>query len=347
MKITRLLLLVLIVVSLPHLKKCLAQTPPISPTTEQDVKIPISVLPIDDTTSFGKLLATRLQQAVSKTGMSEYESYNFVLYPKFNILSHDLTTTAPTMNIVNMELTLIVANGYQDKSIIFNSETFNIKGVGKSEERAMIEAARSLRADDTRLQMFIQKSRQAIVRYFAANCEAIISEAQLMGRQASLATGRGNTAENQFTRAVSLLYNIRSANYSCYQASIEKINQILDDYDQFACRLYLGKAKNHWAARQIDQVVAYLNKIPPSQKCRDEVNELLRQMDSYQETATNQDLKHEIQVLREREKASKDMLETIMEGQKKETQSMKDARKQETIINVLGPPTPPVQNNKN
>ena len=316
-----------------------------APVQEQDVKIPISVLPVDDTTGFGKLMATRLQQAVSKTGMSEYESYNFVLYPKINILSHDLTSTAPTMAVINLELTLIVANGYQDKSIIFNSETFSLKGVGKSEERAMIEAARSLRSDDTKLQMFILKSRQAIVRYFAANCEAIIGEAQLMGKQASLAVGRdpvkSNTAENQFARAVSLLYNIRSANYSCYQSSIEKINQILEDYDQFACQLYLGRAKNHWAARQIEQTVFYLNKIPPSQKCRSEVDDLLRQMDGYQERATDKDLKQEIQVLREREKASKDMLETVMEGQKRETQAMKDARKQETIINVLGPPATP------
>ncbi|MFN8348855.1 MAG: hypothetical protein U0X91_27900 [Spirosomataceae bacterium] len=319
------------------------------PSQEQDVKIPISVLPVDDTTSFGKLLVTRLQQAVSKTGMSEYESYNFVLYPKINVLSHDLTATAPTLTVINLEMTLIVANGYQSKSIIFNSETFSLKGVGKSEERAMMEAARSLRPDDAKLQAFIQKSRQTIVRYFAVNCEAIIGEAELMGREAMLSINRGPindkaiTAENQFSRAISLLYNIRSANYSCYQSSIEKINQILNRYDEFSCQLYLGRAKNHWAARQVDIAVAYLNKIPPSQTCRAEVNELLRQMDSYQERATDKDLKQEIQVLREREKAGRDMLETVMEGQKRETQAMKDTRRQETIINVLGPPATPAK----
>jgi uncharacterized protein YktA (UPF0223 family) len=349
MKLRIILLLAIAVISLLPNHKSWGQEASGGTSAEQDVKIPISVLPVDDTTGFGKLLASRLQQAVSKTGMSEYDSYNFVLYPKVNVIGHDLTPTAPTMSVINVELTLIVANGYQDKSIIFNSETFSLKGVGKSEERAMIEVARSLRADNPKLQMFIQKSRQSIVRYFAANCSAIISEAQLMGKQASLATGGGsrNTAENQFTRAISLLYNIRSANYSCYQASIKEITQILEDYDQFACQLYLGKARNHWAAREIPQVVSYLNKIPPSPKCRSDVNELLRQMDSYQETATNKELKQEIQLLREREKASRDMLETIMDGQKKETQAMKDARKQETIIRVLGPPETAPSTTKN
>ncbi|GHB88909.1 hypothetical protein [Persicitalea jodogahamensis] len=325
-----------------------AQQTPV--TQEQDVKIPISVVSGNDTTSFGRLLATRLQQAVSKTGMSEYESYNFVLFPKINILSQDLTSSAPTLTVVNLEMTLIVANGYQSKSIIFNSETFSLKGVGKSQERAMLEAARSLRADNPRLQAFIDKSRQAIVRYFAANCEAIISEAQLMGRQALLAINKGPindkaiTAETQFSWAIGLLYNIRSANYSCYQSSIEKINQILNQYDDFSCQLYLGRARNHWAAREVDKTVAYLNKIPPSQKCRAGVDELLRQMDGYQERMTDKDLKEEVRVLREREKAGKDMLELVMDGQKKETSDMRDARRQETIINVLGPPTPPNRN---
>ena len=315
-------------------------------TQEQDVKIPISVISGDDTTSYGKLLLTRLQQAVSKTGMSEYESYNFVMFPKINVLSRDLTSSAPTLTVVNIEMTLVVANGYQSKSIIFNSETFSLKGVGRSDERAMLEAVRSLRADDPRLQGFINKSRQTIVRYFAANCEAIISEAELMGKQALLNINKGPisdkaiTAEMQFSRAISLLYNIRSANYSCYQSSIEKINQILDEYDAFSCRLYLGRAKNHWAAREIDMTVSYLNKIPPSQKCRAEVDELLRQMDGYQEQTTNQELKQEVRMLREREKASKDMLETVMLGQKRETADLRDARRQETIINVLGPPAP-------
>ncbi|MBC8155547.1 MAG: hypothetical protein H7Z72_21885 [Bacteroidetes bacterium] len=310
----------------------------------QDVKIPISVLPVNDTTAHGKLMVTRLQQAVSKTGISEYESYNFVLYPKINVLSHELTTSAPTMTVVNLEVTLIVANGYRSKSIIFGSETFSLKGIGRSEEKAMLEAARSLRPDDTRLQKFIIDSRQSIVNYFAANCESILSEAELMAREASLAVAREQitdkaiTAEIQFSRAINLLYNIRSANYNCYKTSISKVNQILNKYDEFSCALYLGRAKNHWAARQIDQTVSYLNKIPPSKQCRAEVDKLLAQMDSYQETTTNQELKQEIRVLRERERASRDMLETIMDGQKRETQTLRDARRQETIINVLGPP---------
>lgn len=321
---------------------------------EQDVKIPISVLPpVADLDSVAhlKLMVTRLQQAVSRTGVSEYASYNFVLYPKINVVGLELTSGAPTLTVVNLEVTLNIANGYQrqgSKNIIFGSETFSLKGVGKSEDRAMLEAVRSLRADDPRLQQFIQTSRQVIVRYFAANCESIIDEAQTLTRAASLAVAdvsrpinsKSNAAENQFSHAINLLYNIRSANYSCYKASLSKINQIFDAYDDFSCRLYLARAKNHWAARDINETICYLNKIPPSDKCRTEVDALLRQMDSYQETSSETALKQEIRLLREREAASKDMLETIMAGQKRETASMRDTRKQETIINVLGPPAP-------
>lgn len=314
--------------------------------TEPDVKIPISVISEDDTSSYGKLLANRLQQAVSKTGMSEYQSYNFVLFPKVNILSQDLTSSAPTLTVVNLEVTLIVANGYRNKSIIFNSETFSLKGVGQSQERAMLEAIRSFRSSDPRLQEFIIKSRETIVRYFAANCESIISEAQQMGNEALLAVGqypdgsKSTPAENQFAQAIALLHNIRSANYSCYQSSIEKINQILKKYDEFACLLYLGRAKNHWAARELKETVSYLNRIPPSQSCRADVDALLKQMDNYQETITNEKLLQELRVLREREKAGKEMLDYVMASQKNESPSVRDARKQETIINVLGPPVP-------
>ncbi len=317
-----------------------------SASPEPDVKIPISVVSNESETSYGKLLESRLQQAVSKTGMSEYQSFNFVLYPKINILSQDLTASAPTLTVINLEMTLIVANGYRNKSIIFNSETFSLKGVGQSEERAMLEAIRSFRANDPRLQAFIIKSRETIVRYFAANCESIISEAQQMGNEALLAVGQNSDgskatpAENQFAQAIGLSHNIRSANYSCYQASIEKINQILKKYDEFACLLYLGRAKNHWAARELKETVNYLNRIPPSQSCRADVDALLKQMDNYQETITNEKLLQEIRVLREREKAGKEMLDYVMAGQKYENESVRDARKQETIVNVLGPPVP-------
>ncbi|MCF0070812.1 hypothetical protein LZD49_10040 [Dyadobacter sp. CY261] len=311
-----------------------------SAAQDQDVKIPISVIS-SDTSSFGRLLLSRLQQAVSKTGMSEYDSYNFVMFPRVNVLSHEVTASAPSLTVVNLEVTLIVANGYMSKSIIFNTETFSIKGVGKSYEKALLEAARSLRSDNPKLQELIGNSRATITRYFAANCESIIGEAELMSKQALLAINKNEisdkavTAENQFTRAIYLLYNIRSANYGCYKTSIAKINQILAKYDEFSCRLYLGRARNHWAARQLKETISYLNKIPPSESCRTEVDALLRQIDGYQEKLTGQDYKHELELLRMREKASKDMLEIVVEGQKKETQAVRESRRQETVVNLM------------
>ncbi len=341
MKFSFLMLVMLVASMTPaFITPALAQDP--------DLKIPISVLS-RDTTNYGKLLATRLQQAVSRTGMSEYDSYNFVLFPRINVISRDLTSGAPTLHVVDLELTLSVANGYNNKSIIFSTQTFPLKGIGPSEERAMIDAIRKLSADKPELQKFINDSRFTILKYFGSNCKSIINDAELMAKSASLAVANGMskdksiTAETQFSQAINLLYNIRSANQTCYEESLGRINKILDQYDDFSCRLYVGLAKNYWAAREVDMTIAYLNKIPPSNKCKTDVDALLLQMNAYQKTQSDQALQQQIQMLRERERASKDILDVVIAGQKRETQTMREARR-ETVINVLAPPAP--QGNK-
>lgn len=265
---------------------------------EDGMNLPLSVVvPSDTSDSIEEskdYLRTKLQQFVSEASVSEVaEDYSFLLFPRIDIIGQELTATTVPMYVLNLELTFFVANARPNnaqgvKSIIFNSKSFILKGVGRSKEKATLNAFQNLNKQKKEIQDFCKESRMKIFLYFKNNCDAMIDEAEMLAKEANLSVNnsgdigsKAGSAEAKFASGINILKNLRIANTECFSSKTEKVDQILSLYDDFACNYYFSLARNQWAKRDLNKTIEYLDKIPPSKKCKAEMDVFLAQIEKY------------------------------------------------------------------
>ncbi|AWV97694.1 hypothetical protein DJ013_05745 [Arcticibacterium luteifluviistationis] len=262
------------------------------------MNLPISVVvptEVGDEIPSGKeYLRTKLQQFIAEESIGEFaEDYSFLLFPKINILNQEVTGGGTNLIVVDLDVTLFVANARPNnaqgiKSIIFNAKTFRFKGAGRSKEKAFTNAFQNVNKQKKELQAFIKESRLKIFIYFKENCDAMIQEAEMLAKEANLSLNNAQDpeskaygAEAKFASGINILKNLRIANTECFDSKTDKVDQILNMYDDFACSNYLSLARNQWAKRDLNRTIEYLDKIPPSKKCKQEMEEFLAQIESY------------------------------------------------------------------
>jgi hypothetical protein len=265
---------------------------------QNGLNLPISVIvPIeenDEVKESKEFLNTKLQQIIAEESVSEIaEEYSFLLFPKISILNQEMITGINSTIVIELDLTCFVANARPNnaqgvKSIIFNSKTFSLRGAGSTKEKAYMNAFQSLNKNKIEVKNFIKESRMKIYLYFKENCEAMINEAEMLAKEANLSVNnsgdigsKAGSAEAKFASGINILKNLRIANTECYASKTDKVDKILSMYDDFACNYYFSLARNQWAKRDLNKTIEYLDKIPPSRKCKTEMNEFLVQIEKY------------------------------------------------------------------
>lgn len=266
--------------------------------SQNGMNLPISVIiPTekgDELVESKEYLQTKLQQMIAEESVAEFaEDYSFLLFPKINILNQEMITGVTTTIVIELDMTCFVANARPNnvqgiKSIIFNSKTFNLKGAGVSKEKAYTNAFQNLTRAKADFKAFVKESRLKIFLYFKENCESMIKEAEMLAKEANLSVNnsgdigsKSGSAEAKFASGINILKNLRIANTECYESKTDKVDQILSMYDDFACNYYFSLAKNQWAKRDIKKTIEYLDKIPPSKKCKTEMDNFLSQIEKY------------------------------------------------------------------
>ncbi len=268
----------------------------------EGMNLPLSVfVPSFDSGKDGRAtsyLQSKLQQYVSEISIGKtFDEYSFVVYPKIDIINSEITNTIPQMYLKEFEVTFLVTNvtpasedseAKTNDRILFHSFSIALKGLDKSENKAYMNAFENISAHKREIKDFLIESKSKIKLYYHENCDAILEDALMMAREANLSINNGKSqndkigrAEAKFANGLNILKNLRIANTDCYESQTEKINQILDMYDDFACRNYLALAKNHWAVRDVENTIKFLDMIPPSQKCKDEVEVVLQDISKY------------------------------------------------------------------
>ena len=105
-----------------------------------------------------RLLKDRLNSAITKVGFGgEGSNPRFIIGPSVNILTSDLTATAPAKYACTYEINFMVVDVQTET--VFNSYKSEFKGVGDSEEKAFISGARNLNFKNQGFMKFLKESR--------------------------------------------------------------------------------------------------------------------------------------------------------------------------------------------
>lgn len=122
------------------------------------------------------MLNSRLSSAISSDGIMASVTYGqFFITAKFNHVTEDVVPGPPKQFAIHTSLTLLI--GDIEGQQIYSSKTFDLRGVGTSTQRALINSLQAVNAKNTDFEQFVNSGRNKIINYYDKNYRNILAKA--------------------------------------------------------------------------------------------------------------------------------------------------------------------------
>jgi len=158
------------------------------------------------------LLLNKMKQICAKNGMSgEGENPFFIMEASIDILSKELTATAPPMHALNMSINFYIkdANG-----AVFSETSYEAKGVGQNETKAYIAGIKNIKTTSGQFKAMVERGKTKILEFYNSQCDFVISKAKALQKQ-------GNNGE-----AIKVLKSVPPISKECYDMCMELLGEI-------------------------------------------------------------------------------------------------------------------------
>lgn len=147
----------------------------------QTCEIHLMVAPIEQgeevSENLNDMLMTRLSQSVAHTGVVADPNYGqFFVTGKFNNAYKETLQGPPIQTALHSTLTLYIGDAVNQQ--VYATQSFDLRGVGTSEERAYINALGQLNGKNQKVQDFVEMGKKKILDYFNKNYPSILKKAQ-------------------------------------------------------------------------------------------------------------------------------------------------------------------------
>ncbi len=220
--------------------------------------------PGDAPDELGQLMTDRLITALNSTNLRADQNYGqLLLTGKFTDMYKQDGAGSPPQVAVHTTLTLSI--GDVAGGSVFASKSFDLRGVGSSEQRAYINALKSLSARNTAFIDFVESGIDKTVEYFDNNYKAILAKAE---RAASMRDYEQALYYTTFIPACSKGYNAAQAATLKY----------FDKYIDYSGELLLRQAKAEFSkspdAQGAEKAYALLAQIDPASSFATQANRL-------------------------------------------------------------------------
>lgn len=227
------------------------------------------------------LLETRLYQLITANGISgNLFSPRFILLPRISVLDKEVLATAPPRVVLNLELTLLVGDGEEEKGNVFQTETIVLKGVGQNEQKAYIAAIKNIKPKNPKLIAFIENTKKEIIAYYEEHCEEVKKKAYAL------------EAQDKTDEAVKVIANIPIST-QCYSENERDIRKFYQAVLNQQCDNQLNIARSIWYANQsvegANEAGEVLAQIEPRAYCKDQVRALYKEIANRVRQLGNQD----------------------------------------------------------
>lgn len=200
-----------------------------------------------------EIIENRLRSIISANGFTSGTNTRFVLAARFNVLDKQIVPGPPTKIVTVLEVTLAVGDGFSNTC--FESRSFEIKGLGETEERAIISALKGLKTKNAAIGELVKVATERIREYYETNGAAIISQAKAL-----------ITAQD-YCKAISILSEI-PMECSHYPTAVQMISDAYQKEIDSEAATILMEAEAAWAANQTEEVgeriIALVTQIDPN-----------------------------------------------------------------------------------
>ncbi len=239
---------------------------------QDDCQIDISIANITKGDVVPQAINTKLEgkltEALGKAGMisAPYDSRFFVA-GRFDDAFNDITGGPSQKTYVKTTLTLYVGDAEDQK--VFASESFELSGVGSTEQMAYTKALNKINGSNPKLVDFLKGAQKKIISYFDSHYQEYINKA----RQAM--------ANREYGEAMYYATLIPSCSKGYAEAHALALS-ISSDQLNYDGQQLLAKARGAWAADPSAAGAAeahrYLSQIDPSSSAAKEAQALSREI---------------------------------------------------------------------
>lgn len=219
--------------------------------------------------SSGDYVYNKLMSIVANNGVGiDDGASQFFITAKPVVETSDIVGSAPTMFATTMNMYLYIADIFDGKLLL--STQMNIKGAGKSAEKAYLDAVKRLNIKTPGVAQFLKDGRVKIIDYYTSQGATIIAQAMAEAQM------------NNYERALFSLASIPSVCKAYYGEAQQKMLAVYKQYLDYMGQKYLNEARVVWAATQnragAEKAGALLVQIEPDAACRPEAEKLLAQI---------------------------------------------------------------------
>ncbi len=218
-----------------------------------------------------QMLETKLTQMTSINGMGGSQvNPRFVITAKVNVVSKDIIPAAPQMVAQNVEVILMIGDAIN--STIFSNVTVSLKGVGTNENKAFIEAFKTINTQNKEIKYFLEEGKNKIINYYSTNCNFLIKDANTLVKQ------------GKYDEAIYNLSLVPDVCQDCYFKCLDILVKVYQDKIDADAKTKLNAAKAKWAAKQnsegAEQVSEIITTIDPMAAYQPEITKLISSIDA-------------------------------------------------------------------
>ena len=217
------------------------------------------------------LLITKLNQITSNNGMGGSQANpRFIITANVNVGTKDIIAGPPQMIAQNLDVTLFIGDAVTNT--IFSNTTLILTGVGTNENKAFIDALKTINPKNKELLAFLEEGKAKIINYYNTQCDFILLDAKTLAKQ------------EQFEEAIYNLSIVPQVCNECYTKTSELISDFFQRKINGVCKAKLSQAKIAWAGQQnintAENVLTILIDINPNASCYNEVILLIKEINN-------------------------------------------------------------------
>ena len=225
-------------------------------------------------------------------GMSASENGRFVLAAQLNVTGKEVLSTAPTKVVYEVEMHLGIGDGIDGKCYSSTSQT--LKGVGRTENQALVNAVKQLPTQSEKVQSLVRNAKTKIITYYNQHAPAIMAKAQAL------------EAAGKFDEA---LFELSAIPQECvhFKKAFVQMNTLYKKMVNADAEKTLMQAKALWAAAQTEEnalmIAEMLGDISPSAACYPQVKAFVASVTKRRQQVEDRQFDAEVKVEMARLKA--------------------------------------------
>ena len=213
-------------------------------------------------------LTNKLNQIATKNGMGG-SAYNprFIITPNVSVLTKDITSTAPPMTALTLEVTFYIGDGIS--GTLFASESIEVKGVGRSETKAYISAIKQIKPSYPAIKELVNTGKAKIIEYYNSKCDFIIKEALTKADR------------KEFDDAISSLLAVPEVCKECYDKCQDHAVTVYKNKMENECMEKIQQARTARANNNWDEAAVLLSGILPDVSCYNDAQVILKEVEDH------------------------------------------------------------------